>query len=254
MGLPLRMENLHAPTVPSGPASGPAGANGIHTSGLSFDQLQARKDNIEAEIRALGSVLESHGVDMNTRLITPDGFPRADIDVAQIRTTRSRIIHLKNDYEALMSVIEKHIHEHFARQAELAATEEVSNGTTAMDISSPSSSSATPQAAGPPFAKVNSVVDRSPADSAGLKAGDEIRNFGYVSFTNHDGLKRVGECVQGNEGFNSAKFSSESHVQLGVLNDRNCNWLLLLDGTGVVVVFLAVIFYHYKMWLICLPH
>jgi hypothetical protein len=24
-----------------------------------------------------------HGVDMNTTLLTPDGFPRADIDVAQ---------------------------------------------------------------------------------------------------------------------------------------------------------------------------
>jgi hypothetical protein len=24
-----------------------------------------------------------HGVDMNTNLLTPDGFPRADIDVAQ---------------------------------------------------------------------------------------------------------------------------------------------------------------------------
>jgi 26S proteasome non-ATPase regulatory subunit 9 len=59
MGLPLRMENLHAPTVPSGPTSGPAGTNGIQTSGLSFAQLQAKKDNIEAEIKALGGVLES---------------------------------------------------------------------------------------------------------------------------------------------------------------------------------------------------
>ncbi|TVY30417.1 26S proteasome non-ATPase regulatory subunit [Lachnellula hyalina] len=200
MGLPLRMENLHAPTVHSGPTSGLAGTNGIQTSGLSLTQLQAKKDNIEAEIRALGSVLESHGVDMNTRLITPDGFPRADIDVAQIRTTRSRIIYLKNDYKALMNVIEKHIHEHFARQTELAATEATTNGSTPVDVDTSPYSSRVQQAAGPPFAKVNSVVDGSPADSAGLKAGDEIRNFGYVSHTNHDGLKRVGECVQGNEG------------------------------------------------------
>jgi 26S proteasome non-ATPase regulatory subunit 9 len=51
-----------------------------------------------------------------------------------------------------------------------------------------------------PFAKVNSVVADSPADTAGLKAGDEIRNFGYVNKSNHDGLKKVAECVQGNEG------------------------------------------------------
>ncbi len=53
------MENLHAPTVPSGPVSGPVGTNGIQTNGLTFPQLQAKKDNIEAELRALGSVLES---------------------------------------------------------------------------------------------------------------------------------------------------------------------------------------------------
>ena len=52
------MENLHAPTVPSGPTSAPA-TNGNRTAGLSFAQLQAKKDNLEAEIRALSSVLDS---------------------------------------------------------------------------------------------------------------------------------------------------------------------------------------------------
>lgn len=198
MGIPLRMENLHAPTVPSGPTT--TLPNGSDTRGLSFAQLQAKKDNIEAEIRALGSVLESHGVDMNTRLLTPDGFPRADIDVAQIRTTRSRIIYLKNDYKALMNVIEKHIHEHFAKLAESGGGEDpVINGT----APTPETTSIqAPQVSGPPFAKVNSVVSGSPAESAGLKAGDLIRNFGYVNIGNHDNLRRVGECVQGNEGQN----------------------------------------------------
>jgi len=52
------MENLHAPTVPSGPTSGPV-ANGTQSSGLTLAQLQAKKDNLEAEIRALGGVLDS---------------------------------------------------------------------------------------------------------------------------------------------------------------------------------------------------
>jgi 26S proteasome non-ATPase regulatory subunit 9 len=58
MGLPLKMENLHAPTVPSGPTSGPQ-TNGTSTSGLSLAQLQVKKDNLEAEIRALSGVLDS---------------------------------------------------------------------------------------------------------------------------------------------------------------------------------------------------
>jgi 26S proteasome non-ATPase regulatory subunit 9 len=98
-----------------------------------------------------------------------------------------------------MNVIEKHIHDHFARQTEIGTTEDLTNGTNSMSLQS-SSSSSTPQLSGPPFAKVNSVVEGSPAASAGLQAGDEIRNFGYVNNTNHDGLKRVGECVAGNEG------------------------------------------------------
>ncbi|KAI0016450.1 hypothetical protein F4780DRAFT_759476 [Xylariomycetidae sp. FL0641] len=197
MGRPLRrMSNIHAPTVPSGPSSRPV-TNG-NAKHLSFAELQLKKENMEAELKALGGVLDSHGVNMDTSLTTPDGFPRADIDVAQIRTTRARIIHLKNDYKDLMNAIEKHLHEHFASlQANGAAD----------DAAAPASTSQAnmmgdfvPQTLDEPFAKVNSVVTDSPADAAGLKAGDEIRNFGYVNRTNHDGLKKVAECVQGNEG------------------------------------------------------
>ena len=118
-----------------------------------------------------------------------------------VRTTRSRIIYLRNDYKDLMNVIEKHIHEHFARQAENGTNDEPLTTVGAPSLSRPASSIPTTSLPlGPAFAKVNSVVERSPADAAGLKAGDEIRNFGYVNHTNHDGLRRVGECVQGNEG------------------------------------------------------
>ncbi|KAI0442470.1 hypothetical protein F4803DRAFT_519097 [Xylaria telfairii] len=194
MGLPLRMDNIHAPTVPSGPSSRPV-VNGSVTQ-LSFAELQQKKDNLEAELKALGGVLDSHGVNMETPLITQDGFPRADIDVAQIRTTRSRIIYLKNDYKDLMNAIEKHLHEHFASLQDIgdvASNPGPANQAMMMGDSIPETLEI-------PFAKVNSVVADSPAEVAGLKAGDEIRNFGYVNRSNHDGLKKVGECVQGNEG------------------------------------------------------
>jgi 26S proteasome non-ATPase regulatory subunit 9 len=103
-----------------------------------------------------------------------------------------------------MAVIEKHLHEHFARLAENGTQDEPMTNGGPPDISSLSSQA--PQASGPPFSKVNSVVAGSPAESAGLKAGDEIRNFGYVNHTNHDGLKRVAECVQGNEGVSALPF------------------------------------------------
>lgn len=57
MGLPLRMENLHAPTIPSGETSTHA-TNG-NAGQLSFQQLQRKKDDMEAELKALGGVLDS---------------------------------------------------------------------------------------------------------------------------------------------------------------------------------------------------
>ncbi|KAL2015328.1 hypothetical protein VTK56DRAFT_5790 [Thermocarpiscus australiensis] len=188
------MSNLHAPTVPSGPTTAPI-TNGS-AARLSIAELQRRKDNIEGELKALGGVLDSHGVDMNTSLLTPDGFPRADIDVAQIRTTRARIIRLRNDWKDLMGVIEKRLHEHFASLEDDDDSETAAPANT--DASIPRDS--IPETLDRPFAKVNTVVENSPAATAGLKPGDLIRNFGYVNYENHDGLKKVAECVQGNEG------------------------------------------------------
>jgi 26S proteasome regulatory subunit N4 len=96
-----------------------------------------------------------------------------------------------------MNIIEKKIHEHFANMAEQnldPASESTSQTSENRSLAS------RPAALDPPFAKVNTVVPGSPAESAGLKVGDEIRNFGYVNRLNNDGLRRVADCVQGNEG------------------------------------------------------
>lgn len=204
MGRPLRMDNIHAPTVASGPSSRPITNGGAKQ--LSFAELSQKKDDMEAELKALSGVLDSHGVNMDTPL-TRDGFPRADIDVAQIRTTRSRIIHLRNDYKDLLNAIEKHLHEHFAS---LEDAEDLPAATTGAGMLGDSITPTLDE----PFAKVNSVVPSSPAYTAGLKAGDEIRNFGYVNKGNHDGLKKVAECVQGNENVSSGSGSTSGSAEL----------------------------------------
>ena len=92
-------------------------------------------------------------------------------------------------------MIEKHLHEHFANltdNEETAVVAEDRGLSTLVD--------SVPETVDQPFAKVNSVVENSPAETAGLKPGDLIRNFGYVDHANHDNLRKVAECVQGNEG------------------------------------------------------
>jgi 26S proteasome non-ATPase regulatory subunit 9 len=149
---------------------------------------------------------------MNTGLTTFDGYPRADIDVAQssyskctmtdirltrgaVRTTRARIIHIRNDYKALMLRIEKAVQTQFADAASRPAhAEPVTRNTPASSSSSSQTTSSTP------FAKVNSVVGGSPAEDAGLQAQDLITRFGSATWLNHDKLSKVAQVVSQNEG------------------------------------------------------
>lgn len=194
MGLTMDDSNLATIHVPSGPSS--YAQDRPNYDGLTLQQLVNRKDNLEAELKALGAVLDSHGVTMQSTLTTFDGFPRADIDVAQVRVTRARIIHLRNDWKELMDKIEKALHQHHAN----VQAEEAKKPTTVNQDSESTMSSGPPPAPEAPFAKVNSVETGSPANEAGLKAGDLIRRFGTAIWSNHERLRKVGEVVQQSTG------------------------------------------------------
>ena len=139
---------------------------------------------------------------MNTSLTTFDGFPRSDIDVAQIRTTRARIIRLKNDHKSLMSKLEVAIHDHFAagKTGGIPSTTSTTADSIGADLALSTRQDAVIE---PPFAKVNTVAPNSPAYQAGLRAGDKIMQFGSVNWTNHERLSRVAEVVQQNENVSS---------------------------------------------------
>jgi 26S proteasome non-ATPase regulatory subunit 9 len=52
------MDDLHTPTVASGPTSG-GYSNGVSKEQLSLQELIAERDRLEAELKALGQVLDS---------------------------------------------------------------------------------------------------------------------------------------------------------------------------------------------------
>ena len=106
-----------------------------------------------------------------------------------------------------MNRIEAGLHEHHARLAEQAAN---NPGATSSHALASGSGPSTLEA---PFAKVNSVVPGSPADSAGLKAGDTITKFGWVDWTNHDKLARLAEAVSQNEGVSCLQHPSLACIE-----------------------------------------
>lgn len=112
---------------------------------------------------------------------------------ASVRTTRARIIHLQNDLKDLYSKIEKELHAHHASLREAAKA-----ASAAGSASTAGTTSADDAALLAPFAKVNDVVAGSPADSAGLKAGDQILKFGEVNWMNHEKLSKLAETVAQN--------------------------------------------------------
>ena len=52
-------------------------------------ELMKQKDNIEEEIKALNEILESQKVGMDDPLVDQEGFPRSDIDVYQVKKSKT---------------------------------------------------------------------------------------------------------------------------------------------------------------------
>ncbi len=97
------MDNIHIPSIASGPTTGHASSKSPEQDKLSLMELYSVKQRVENEISALSRVLDSvgvklsprdriltstsnhlqYGVNMNTSLNTYDGYPRDDIDIPQ---------------------------------------------------------------------------------------------------------------------------------------------------------------------------
>jgi predicted metalloprotease with PDZ domain len=101
-----------------------------------------------------------------------------------------------------MNRIEEEVHAHFAEASSRPYNDPAPN-TSAIPSTTASSSTDSEIA----FANVNSVIPGSPADSAGMEAGDHVIRFGTVNWMNHDKLSKVAEVVMQNEGVSSHQLS-----------------------------------------------
>ncbi|XP_069071021.1 26S proteasome non-ATPase regulatory subunit 9 isoform X2 [Pleurodeles waltl] len=153
--------------------------------------LVKKKDELEAQIKAYYDVLDDKSVGLTGPLVDNEGYPRADIDVYQVRTARHNIACLQNDHKAVMQQIEDALHKLHAREKEKRAQDEVEAQAEAHSQSDP-----LPH----PFAKVDAVTPGSPANIAGLQIGDEIVEFGSVNEHNFQTLQNIATVVQHCEG------------------------------------------------------
>ena len=139
------------------------------------------------------------------KLTDEEGFPRADIDLLEIRRMRNRLACLQTDHVAIMKQIEQglyRLHEDHYKSEEVkegASLETLGLGSAAASAKSESSSTKQAQQVQElkvPFAWISDVISDSPADGAGLKLGDAIYRFGDVNSTNHENLQGIVNLVK----------------------------------------------------------
>ncbi|XP_022052097.1 26S proteasome non-ATPase regulatory subunit 9 isoform X1 [Acanthochromis polyacanthus] len=154
-------------------------------------KLIKKKDEIEEQIKAYYDVLEDQGVGVEGPLVDEEGYPRADVNLYQIRTARHEISCLQNDHKAIMVEIEEALHKLHAREKAKQKQDQAEAQEEAMEqqVTLP-----------PPFARVDAVTDGSPASGAGLRVGDEVIEFGSVNSANFQNLQNIASVVQHSEG------------------------------------------------------
>lgn len=197
-------------------------------------ELNSKRDSIEGELGMLVEVLRSPscgsvGIAGEGDLVDAEGFPRADIDVYDIRKKRHRVAILQTDHKEIMRVLEtelKALHRVLQQIAKSGGAQQLGNegsafegqrevseeGTSRSNTAAArvngvnaGTSSDTTESNGStilsqtiqctPFARVESVAIASPAEAAGLKVGDAIVSFGGETQT----LSNLSAIVQENE-------------------------------------------------------
>eukprot|EP01134_Creolimax_fragrantissima_P003134 CFRG3134T1 len=188
--------------------------------------LLKKKDEAEEELKDLYEALRSHGVGMSESLVDSEGFPRADLEIHQIRILRNTIAHKTTDNKQLTSCLEKAIHELHAEASQSShrtnRTEALTTTTTSASILVPASQ---PEEAVAdisslkPFLNVSSVIESSPAWSAGIEKGDGILMLGSANAENFQGLQDIADLVNDceNRNVHVAVVRGEERLRLNLI-------------------------------------
>lgn len=163
---------------------------------LSYEELEQTKIEIERQLSLLFEVLKNrYNADMSTELVSPDGFPRGDIDVVAIRLIRVKINRLRNDAKRVYSVIEKGLIERFHTAGEQAPRYNTISGSEEL----PEVSRLIDEYR-IPFSVISEIDTLGPAYAAGLRMQDQIVAVESIHAGNHDNLREVQRKIAENIG------------------------------------------------------
>lgn len=153
--------------------------------------LMTQRDALEIEADAITSELTSPGLNgqppagLRGSLVDSEDYPRGDIDIYNVVNKRKRLSEINTDHKAVMKQIEETL---AAIYASYPAESTVS--------STPSSSIASLSLLDDRgIAKLDEILEGSPAFSAGISDGDVLLQFGEIKRTTPDALKSIAKLV-----------------------------------------------------------
>lgn len=203
MGMPLPSESFTGISAQFRDPKNPEDARK-----LALELAQAR-DAIDEEIQSNVMTLQQQGATMISPLVDSQGFPIATTDIVSVRTARSKIIALRNDREALEGRMRELLEVALAKGAgdssrdasghsgsnsseAVSSTSRVwarrpndpPNGVSMLVDTREGDASEWSQVGGmEAFARIHTVADASPAQTADMRPGDEILSFGGLDST-----------------------------------------------------------------------
>ena len=152
-------------------------------------QLLAQREALEIEAEAIVAELTSPGpnseppIGIKDPLVDNEGFPRGDVDIYNARRKRARLSTINVDHKEIMRRIEAELQSIHASplpasSAPSGQREKLTPATATADRLSP-------------MARIDEILEGSPADMAGLKNGDMLLQFGTVNSRTPDFLGAI---------------------------------------------------------------
>ncbi|CAB4256382.1 similar to Saccharomyces cerevisiae YIL007C NAS2 Proteasome-interacting protein involved in the assembly of the base subcomplex of the 19S proteasomal regulatory particle (RP) [Maudiozyma barnettii] len=140
---------------------------------LPLVDLLSLKKRIELQLTKDISYLESQGIDMNSKLVTEDGFPRQDVDdLVKVTLTRTDIIQRRNDLTAVIN------------RSHVLLEKQLSKENNAQQEKNNANNRSTQFINHIPFAIFEEVNNNGPIGQSGIQNGDTLISFGSVNVIN----------------------------------------------------------------------
>ena len=160
--------------------------------------LAAQREALEAEAEAIHCELTSPGPNneppagIKDSMIDSEGFPRGDIDVINVKNKRRRLAEINTDYKVLMKRIEGAMVElHQALPSAPAAPVDSSSSGLLKLQSSDSIITVNSQS----MAKLDEILQDSPAALAGIQDGDLLLQFDNITASTDSFMTLIAQLV-----------------------------------------------------------